>query len=88
MYFNPNIIPDTWLTEHCLICGTVNHIFIDTQDTQAWECYFCSNRFWLDELARDGYIIQEGVIEGEADVDLNHQFTNVKFAYGHYEREN
>ena len=84
LYCNPI---NTWLTECCLICGSVNHVFVYTDDAHAWECYFCNNRYWIDELAEDTYIITNDITEEEAHKDLGCTKSNVKCLYGHYERE-
>jgi hypothetical protein len=60
----------SWLTEHCLVCGSVNHIFLNLPDAHAWECYFCGHKFWIDDEVKDEYIIQEGCYENEAEFDL------------------
>lgn len=35
-----------WLTEECLFCSSVNHIFL-SGDYPAWECWCCLNQHWL-----------------------------------------
>lgn len=56
-----------WLTESCLICDSVNHIFLDHPSADAWECWNCQNRWWLDDMAKTAYIIVHGVEAEEAE---------------------
>ena len=56
-----------WLTEHCLLCGSVNHIFLDNPNATAWECWGCYSRWWLDDLAQSMFIIENNVDVDEAD---------------------
>lgn len=84
-YCNPL---NTWLTEHCLLCSSVNHVFIYTDNAHAWECWNCHTKYWLDECAKDSYIIEHNISEDDADKDLNKGVPTMKFLYGHYEREN
>ena len=87
MYYDPNMQLNSWLTEHCLICGSINHIFVDRMDAHAWECYFCLNKFWLDEMGKDQYILQEGVNENEAEAHLRQGHYNIIYLLGNYERD-
>ena len=81
LYYNPT---NTWLTEHCLICGSINHIFLHSDDCYAWECWNCHNRWWIDDLAEDAYLIEHNLSE---ELDLMAETKcQVKLAYGHYER--
>lgn len=80
LYYNPT---NTWLTEHCLICGSINHVFLYADDCLAWECWHCGNHWWIDDLAEDIYIIEHDVSDEQAQIDLN---SKVKLAYGNYER--
>ena len=86
MYYDKRIKMQSWLTEHCLICGSVNHIFCDVADAHAWECYFCFNKFWLDDLACDQYCITNGIDVDEADKHLQASNTMIKYLLGNYER--
>ena len=87
MYYNSDIQIGGNLKIDCPICCSINHIFVGVDDAQAWECYFCSNRCWLDNLARDEYIMIEGVDEFDAEQHLQDWYSNVKCLYGHYEEE-
>jgi hypothetical protein len=85
LYYNSDIQIGGNLKIDCSICGSINHIFVHTDIAHCWECYFCSQRFWLDKLARDEYIIVEGVDEHLAEQHLQDWYSNVKCLYGHYE---
>jgi len=47
-----------WLTETCLGCGSVNHIFLGNENAHAWECWNCLDVWWIDSLAIDAIIIE------------------------------
>ena len=54
--------PNQWFTERCIVCDSVNHIFLDTGRVAfAWECYCCMNCWWLDDLERVGYMAIERI---------------------------
>jgi hypothetical protein len=87
LYYNSDIQIGSHIIEHCKICGSINKIYVHTDDAHAWECYFCSNRCWLDYLARDDYVITAGVDEFDAEQHLQNFYSNVKCLYGNYEQE-
>jgi hypothetical protein len=49
-----------WLTETCLGCGSVNHIFI-SQNAHAWECWNCMECWFIDTMAIDALVIECGL---------------------------
>jgi len=80
-YYYPE---NEWLIEHCLVCGSVNHIFL-TPEAHAWECWACFNRWWIDDLSKDVIIITYNVDEDEADDMLGNAHHYINFAHGHSE---
>lgn len=60
----------TWWKEHCLLCGSANHIFIDTLSVDAWECWSCKSRWWIDNLSEGAYMAVHGKSQEEANYDL------------------
>jgi len=60
-----------WLTERCIICDSVNHIFLNQPHADAWECYCCGNRWWFDDVySREAYMLLHNRTEQEAEQDL------------------
>jgi len=60
----------SWLTEPCIICSSVNHIFLDHLDADAWECWHCMNRHWFDDAGKIAYMLVHSKTDEEADKDL------------------
>jgi hypothetical protein len=56
-------------TIHCPICSTGQKL-IDTGAAEAWECVFCTQRWWVDDQARLEYMVFHGKNTEEADADL------------------
>jgi len=77
---------DEWLTDACLTCGSVNHIFLARVDAAAWECWSCFNRWWLDDLAQDMFLIDHAIDIGEANNMLVAAHPSIIFVHGHAER--
>jgi hypothetical protein len=76
---------NSWLIEHCLICSSVNHIFLCHPNADAWECYNCFSKWWLnDDLGKEGYKIVHGKTDAEAEQDL--KGGNMIFLNGQAER--
>lgn len=46
--------------EHCLICGTLNELN-EPEKAEAWECYNCRTRYWIDDQCRLEYMVRTGV---------------------------
>lgn len=82
-YFYPQ--NEEWLTEHCLVCGSVNHIFLN-QEAHAWECWACFQKWWIDDLAKDTIIITCSVDDDEAEDMMINCHPSIIFVYGHCER--
>ena len=53
---------------YCLVCGEPNIIEDNTMDT--WQCYSCSQSWWMNELSKDKYMLRTGRSEEEADEDI------------------
>ena len=81
------IFNSDWLTEHCLICGSPNHIFWDNPEAHAWECWACFNKYWIDDLSKDTIIIENNVDDDEADDMLTNCHPSIIFLHGHSERK-
>lgn len=60
----------SWWREHCLLCGSTNHIFVDNLSVDGWECWNCKSRWWIDELSAAAYSSVHGKTEQEAEDDL------------------
>lgn len=58
-------------TEHCLICGSLNRLLL-LPTTEAWECWNCSIKYWLDDQARLEYMVVNNLSFREANLDLEH----------------
>lgn len=56
-------------TEPCLLCSSVNHIFL-TPEAEAYECFYCGNKMWLDDQGRLEYMISRNRSLAEAEADL------------------
>lgn len=85
-YCDPRINIGGWFKDFCLFCGNLNHIYVDIPDAHAWECYYCSNRHWIDDLGREMYCMEEGVDEDEAEAHLNQPLANIRFLNGCFEQ--
>jgi hypothetical protein len=77
-----NIKKDEWLTEYCLLCSSVNHIFVSNADADAWECWSCFSNWWLDDIALNMYTINNGIEEEEANQHLISSNPNIIFLHG------
>lgn len=86
MYYDPNIQQNEWLVETCQMCGSTNHIFVDNSEAHAWECWCCGFRFWLDELGRDAYLIDQDIDDIEAEERLDNADLSIYFLNGQCER--
>jgi hypothetical protein len=78
-YFNNN----QWLTETCLSCGSVNHIFL-AEDGHAWECWNCLEVWWLDALAMDTILIENNIEDEDElwDMLVNYH-PSIIYLHGH-----
>ena len=86
MYYDPRILMGGWFSDYCLYCGNLNHIMVDIPDAQAWECWYCSSHYWIDDLGREMYCMEEGIDEDVANANLNHPLSNIKFLNGRFEQ--
>ena len=79
---------NNWLQEYCPLCGSLNHIFIPAEinNADAWECWGCFNRWWLDDLAHTMCSLDNNIDENEADDWLSNANPSIIFVYGQSER--
>ena len=84
LFFNNN----QWLSECCLLCGSLNHIFIDSIEADAWECWSCASRWWIDDVSMDLYIIrmEDNTDEEEAASRLASGHPSIYYLNGQSER--
>ena len=59
-----------WTQSYCLICGSLNHIFVDKLDAMAWECWNCTNKWWIEDSNLEEYMTLHGKTEKEAELEL------------------
>jgi len=71
-----------WLIEHCIICGSINHIFLSDYSIDAWECYNCFSKWWLNDCGKDNIMIQYDVDAEEADNMLINCDERINFTFG------
>lgn len=71
-----------WLTEPCISCGSVNHIFLGNENAHAWECWNCMEMWWLDDLAKDLVVIENNVDDDEALNMLMNYHPSIIFLHG------
>ena len=62
-------------SEFCLLCSSKNHLVVDAL-TEAWECWNCCARYWLDDQARLEYCIFYDVDFAAAERDLKEYHLN------------
>lgn len=55
-----------WLTERCLLCDSINHVFISHPSPDGWICWNCNSKWWLDNFSPTLYTMVHG---READLD-------------------
>lgn len=65
-------------SEFCLLCSSNNHMVVDNL-TEAWECWNCQARYWLDDQARLEYCIYHNIDIAIADNDLQEHHLNSMF---------
>lgn len=57
------------MTEHCLICGSLNVIH-EPENNHAWECWNCQQKWWIDDQARLEYQVHYDIDITQAELDL------------------
>lgn len=60
----------TWWKEHCLLCGSANHIFVDNLSVDGWECWSCKSRWWIDDMSAAAYMVVNNRSFEQAEEDL------------------
>lgn len=78
---------NNWQTETCPCCISVNYIFHDSPIGQAYECWNCGSRHWLDDQARLEYMVYEDVSLEQADSALEDGSVRFLSAYPTQELE-
>lgn len=74
-----------WLIEYCPICSSINHIFLPNDNIHAWECWFCLNKWWLNEEYKDEIVTTYCVDSDEADNMLINCDKRINFTFGSFE---
>lgn len=44
-----------WYTDQCLVCSSVNHVFLYHPSPDGWCCWNCNSVFWFDDEPADMY---------------------------------
>lgn len=60
-----------WFSEYCLLCGSKNHLCIDSTLAYGWECWNCFSRYFFAEEDKQAYMILYGKTIEEAEEDMN-----------------
>jgi len=55
--------------EHCLLCSSANYVLI-FPESQAWECWNCQSKYWIDDQARLEYMVFSSYTFQEAEQSL------------------
>lgn len=63
-------------SEYCLICSSLNHLVVNDH-CEAWECWNCHARYWLDDQARLEYMVHNDRSFAEAEQDLINPLTDI-----------
>lgn len=75
-----------WYSEYCHICSSINHIFIDDPFVFVYECWNCKNRMWIDEDAKQSYIVMSGLPASQVEEELFSSSCTIPCSQGYFER--
>lgn len=71
-----------WLTEKCFRCDSINHIFVENKNADAWQCWNCFNKEWLSLLTVDTYCIVHKIGLKEAHNRLENEHHTIYYLNG------
>jgi hypothetical protein len=66
----------------CQYCNSVNHIFVDNPYANAWECWNCFTKHWIDEDCKRDYVLNFCVEPEVADDKLQRGDYTIHYLLG------
>lgn len=74
---------DEKIREQCQICGSINHIYVESF-AMAWQCWCCFNNWWINDDQRSIYALTNKITHEEGDMKLIEGDKNIHFVNGEY----